>query len=145
MLDELRQHLTKRGYSPNDIQRTLEEKPAPLEAIEAACDFLRQRKHSCGGIWGPAPERFGWCGRTDPADVCREVEQHQNMERENEKRMKRARRLDREGHTCVEVLESFPVQIRWCRQPVCTESKGVIQTIRDAFKTTPRKPAKKHM
>lgn len=142
MLGDLRLHLTKLGHTPETAQRVLNGEPVPRKAIEQACTFLREHKHRCGGIWASGSERLKWCGRTDADDVCREVEERKQMERANEKEMKRAHRLEKQGHTCVEILESFPVQIRWCRQPVCTEQRGFIQTVRDAFKTTPMKPAK---
>lgn len=33
------------------------------------------------------------------------------------------RRLRDEGHRCIAVLESYPPQIRWCKQTTCIEAE----------------------
>ena len=44
-----------------------------------------------------------------------------------------AKELHNKGHSCVEYLESYPVQIRWCQQEICVK-KNVQICINDSEK-----------
>ena len=33
------------------------------------------------------------------------------------------RKLEKQGHTCVEVKETYPSQTNWCKQEKCVNSK----------------------
>jgi len=42
-----------------------------------------------------------------------------DMESRNNESLKFADKLKSQGHTCIQYLESYPVQIRWCGQDKC--------------------------
>lgn len=44
-----------------------------------------------------------------------------DMDERNEKAMDFAEKLKQNGHTCVRLLESFPVQVSWCNQYPCKQ------------------------
>lgn len=43
-----------------------------------------------------------------------------DLEKRNKDAKEFGKKLENQGHTCVSYLESFPVQIQWCNQKVCT-------------------------
>jgi len=40
-----------------------------------------------------------------------------------------AKSLERKGHTCVYVFDSYPAEVHWCQQEPCTDNDNDIHTI----------------
>ena len=50
-------------------------------------------------------------------------DEHQRMTDNDKKQEEKVRRLKKEGHTCMETMESFPCQIYWCKKTPCENAK----------------------
>lgn len=104
------------------------------EAHEFA-DKLRQEGHRCISYMESYPVQIGWCEQTPciRAEKCSEIKVHKlepitgpiqlespdSMAERNRKAMEFGDKLVRDGHECVEHLESYPVQISWCNKTPC--------------------------
>ena len=60
-----------------------------------------------------------WCGSDGE---CAEIAMMRDMHRRHDEQMALADKLEKEGHTCIMDLESYPVQIRWCNKTPCAHS-----------------------
>lgn len=89
-----------------------------LEEAKAINTNLRKNGHECSFIVGMGPNRYvTWCGFS----VCENFGLSANMEKENKEKEDFAKSLTEAGHRCVRILESYPCQIDWCEQQICTE------------------------
>lgn len=64
-----------------------------------------------------------WKIQCDSIQVLTKDDKYADMDKRNEELMKFAELLQKNGHKCVTFMESFPVQIGWCKQDVCTGKK----------------------
>ena len=48
-----------------------------------------------------------------------------DMAQRQRKQNRLLRKLARQGHTCVLVLETYPSQVSWCKEKKCTANTGV--------------------
>lgn len=46
-----------------------------------------------------------------------------DMRRREEKQQALRKKLEKEGHTCIQTLETYPTQTRWCGQEKCVNLK----------------------
>lgn len=46
-----------------------------------------------------------------------------DMHKEEAEQVALRKKLKKQGHTCVETLETFPSQTRWCGQEKCVNLK----------------------
>ena len=58
-----------------------------------------------------------------------EQEEYENIEKEN---IKLKNRLKSEGHTCIQILESYPSQVEWCRQQTCISNNPIREDSSDS-------------
>lgn len=90
----------------------LEEPPIIIKEL---CDFLQDKGHNCMRIIGLNNHIFEWCQK----DECPSSKMRTKMNTINEERMAFVEELKLQGHKCVKILESFPVQVRWCEHIPC--------------------------
>jgi hypothetical protein len=82
--------------------------------VSEVTEFLRSRGHICP-IYFTNTQKLEWCCN----DECLEVQKNNQMKKRNDENEKFAEELIKNGHTCVYYMESYPVQIGWCRQEQC--------------------------
>jgi hypothetical protein len=64
-----------------------------------------------------------------------ETESEDDMDQEDQEAEDFGTKLEKAGHTCVEYLESYPVQISWCQQTPCTHREKATQLNRSETDT----------
>ena len=74
---------------------------------------LQKEGHECGKVEG---NKLIWCEN----DFC--PKWYDNMDAEQKKEEEFAAKLEADGHTCVDLAESYPVQVFWCQQNPCKRS-----------------------
>jgi hypothetical protein len=85
--------------------------------------FLRERNHTCALIVGLTNQKFKWCEK----DVCPDKLMRDDMVMRDNEAMAFAKNLEAQGHTCVYYMESYPVQIGWCNNTICTHSSNTAE------------------
>jgi hypothetical protein len=56
-------------------------------------------------------------------DDCFNLKELTDMRKRNYEQEKFAKKLEKDGHTCIVYYESFPVQIGWCGEKICVNNK----------------------
>jgi len=52
----------------------------------------------------------------------RNITSFKDIIRINEEQIEFARGLEKDGHNCVRLLDSYPVQVSWCGEKPCSQS-----------------------
>ena len=87
-------------------------------------DLLHNNGHICIEILETYPPTISWCNQQKCVKhsyikTKSSVSDNDTIESQNEKALKYAKKLESEGHTCIEILESYPIQVKWCNQQKC--------------------------
>jgi len=93
--------------------------------------FLEKYGHNCVEIpsqWSTDKRKFVWCQKENCTQKgfqypSPSLIDNEKLKKINDESMKFAEKLINDGHTCVRYLETYPVQIRWCGNTVCTGNK----------------------
>ena len=103
-----------------------ESRQIECEAMEAVqCEkrkMLARKGHTCIEILDTSPSRTKWCGK----DVCTN---NKNMQREADSYKRDSeqsdlrRKLVKDGHTCVQILDTWPSKTSWCGEKICKNKK----------------------
>lgn len=91
----------------------IKDKPIP-QIVQDVQSFLKSREHTCA-MFNLSKEKLTWCCK----DECEVVKMQKQMDEEQQKQEDFASELVNKGHHCVVTLESYPVQIQWCKQEPC--------------------------
>lgn len=92
-----------------------------FEDLSNKIDLLHNNGHICIRILETYPPTISWCNQKKC--IYNNDDTIESIESKNEKALKYAEKLESEGHTCVEILESYPIQIKWCHQKECVGKK----------------------
>lgn len=82
--------------------------------IKEVFNFLKSKGHKCM-VYNIAREKLEWCCK----DECSEIKILDDMARRNKEAYEFANSLKEKGHNCIEYLESYPIQIKWCNNEIC--------------------------
>jgi hypothetical protein len=99
-----------KGYRPPHI----EQKPIP-QIVSEVMEFISQKGHTCG-FFNLADNKMSWCQQ----DECEDVKRYASMEKRQKDAENFAQNLIKKGHKCVYYMDSYPVQIGWCNNDLCT-------------------------
>lgn len=88
--------------------------PKP-QIIDDVQEFLKNKGHTCA-MYNMSEEKLSWCQK----DECQDVKIRNNMKKRQKKQEDFSADLLAKGHNCIVYLELYPMQIRWCKQEVCT-------------------------
>jgi hypothetical protein len=89
------------------------------ESLQELRDTMAAHGHKCLQIargWGAA-RIIHWC---ESEGNCVEALQRRRMDTENKSMEDLAARLVSEGHKCVTIMESYPIQVGWCKKPAAS-------------------------
>lgn len=100
-----------RGCKPKTQPKS---EPIP-KIISDVVQFLERKGHECPMIIGMSDHQLKWCMK----DECDAVKTRKWMTEEQTKQELLMKTLKDEGHTCVEICESFPIQVCWCHETPC--------------------------
>lgn len=99
----------------------LHPKPVP-KLMKTLCALLSENDHACGRISGPADFWIHqWCNEEE----CEETRMLRDMRDRQTRQEIFLKELQLLGHRCVHVMESYPIQISWCKQTICTKEAEV--------------------
>ena len=87
---------------------------SPPIIVNDVIKFLESKGHKCM-IYNGLTGSFTWCCK----DYCSSVKIRNDMDKRNDEAMNFAKELKDKGHNCIYYMESYPVQIGWCRQNIC--------------------------
>ena len=79
--------------------------------------LLEIKDHQCM-MYNISKGMLEWCNK----DKCVRTQSLNDMEYRNRQAMEFADKLSNQGHYCVRILESYPVQISWCNQETCSKN-----------------------
>jgi len=95
-------------YTDNAVIHTF----APTESIfEKILHVIEEEGHKCGRVEN---NKVVWCEN----DFC--PKWYDDMAEKDAEQEEFAKKLEADGHKCVDRAESYPAQIMWCRQEKCT-------------------------
>jgi hypothetical protein len=84
------------------------------EIVRKVMNFLESNGHKCM-MYNISKGCLEWCNK----DICIRAKALEDMNERNIKALAFADELKNKGHCCIQYLESYPVQIRWCQQENC--------------------------
>jgi hypothetical protein len=85
--------------------------------VKKVIELLENNGHKCM-IYNISKGNLEWCNK----DECIRTKTLNEMEIRNKQQMQFADDLKQKGHQCINILESYPVQIRWCNQEKCIKN-----------------------
>lgn len=81
-------------------------------------EVLKKNGHTCQ-TYNSTSNKLEWCN----LDVCRTTTMRNSMEEKQKKQEEFIEELNNGNHTCVRILESYPVQVQWCGVNPCKNNK----------------------
>ena len=131
---------TESDINKDSIQETI---PVISTDKRSFLDQLKDEGHKCIRI-DSSNDDVMWCGETPCKEVRRVVEQYfrrlpkevtfeqkLKMMNKNLEQKAFATKLKEEGHQCVRIRESYPIQVSWCRKTICKYSNIETRLISD--------------
>lgn len=77
-------------------------------------DLLKENNHTCY-FYNGLTERLEWCNK----DICENIEIEKINSIKNNESMMLVEYLKKRNHKCVLILETYPIQVRWCNNNEC--------------------------
>jgi hypothetical protein len=83
-------------------------------------NILKDRGHECVRFIGMNENiKFEWCQK----DICIQKQINDDMKKRQKKQEVLLKKLEKEGHECITIQESYPMTVVWCGKKVCIERK----------------------
>lgn len=80
-------------------------------------EFLKSKGHICA-MYNMQNKTLEWCNQ----DKCRESEVYLSMETRQKQQEELVKKLEKKGHKCISIMESYPMQVSWCNKTPCENS-----------------------
>jgi hypothetical protein len=87
------------------------------QIVKEVITLLESRGHQCM-MYNISKGILEWCNK----DQCIRTQSLKDMAYRNTQAMEFADELRKQGHCCVRIMESYPVQISWCNQETCNNN-----------------------
>jgi hypothetical protein len=81
-------------------------------------EFLEKNGHICQ-TYNISSNKLEWCN----SDICKEILVRNSMEELQKKQENFIKELEQKNHTCIQILESYPMQVQWCGKNPCKNNK----------------------
>lgn len=85
--------------------------------VNKVTELLKNNGHKCM-MYNITKGYLEWCNK----DECIRTKTLKDMDFRNQQQMQFADELKQKGHQCIQIMESYPVQIRWCGQEKCIKN-----------------------
>lgn len=80
-------------------------------------NLLKSNGHTCA-LYNMQNKTLEWCNQ----DKCKNTEVYLNMEIRQKQQEELVKKLEKQGHKCIRIMESYPMQVGWCNKTPCEKS-----------------------